>query len=107
VLDSILEARGKRFGLIVLADGFGRTTENYNKEVAKGVAVGVLTLGTVYTSPIKCGSTIHAMIVDAQNNDVAFYRVISDIGRHPLNDKVLKDQIFRMFNGYFYRVKVD
>ena len=53
VLDSILESRNQRFGLGVLAVGFGRRKGNYGGQIAKGVAVGVLTLGLFVPVPIK------------------------------------------------------
>lgn len=106
LIDSVLDARGKRYGLIIFAEGFARTSDNYTNQTMKGIGIGILTLGSYYTVPNKSGSTFHAMIVDAQNNNVAFYRFITEIEWHPLNEKVVKTQLFRLFNGYFYKVYV-
>ena len=53
VIDSVLEARNERFGLLAYNWGFTRTGSNYAGQIGKGVLIGVLTLGTVYTVPYK------------------------------------------------------
>ena len=44
-IDSILESRNQRFAMATIATGFGRKKGNYGGQVAKGIAVGILTLG--------------------------------------------------------------
>ncbi len=72
-LDKVLEANNTRFGLIVICTGFTRIKGNYGKEIAKGAALGILTLGMYYQTPVKAYSTIYAMIVDSKEDNVAFY----------------------------------
>jgi hypothetical protein len=100
-IDSLLELNGKRFGLLTVTSGFTREKGNYGKQVAKGAAMGILTLGMVYQTPIKSNSTIYAMIVDAKDNSVVFYRK-SMVEGEPLNKDVLSKQINKLFEGYFW-----
>ena len=47
VIDSILEARNERFGLLAYNWGFTRTGGNYAGETGQGVLIGVLAMGTM------------------------------------------------------------
>jgi hypothetical protein len=102
ILDSLLEEKGKRFGLLTITTGFTRTKRNYGGQMAKGVAMGVLTLGMFYQTPVKANSTIYAMIVDAQENNVAFFRKSALQDKEPLNEAVLKRQLQTLFENYFW-----
>ena len=99
VIDSLLEANGKRFGLLTVTSGFTREKGNYGKQVAKGAAVGLLTLGMAYQTPIKANSTVYAMIVDAQENNIAFYKK-SFVEADPLTKEVLTKQLNKLFESY-------
>ena len=85
-IDSILEARNKRFGSLAYSRGFVRTDDNYDREVGKGVAVGLLTLGTYFSLPYKCVTQGGIVIVDSQNNNIAFVSTES-FDYHPLKAK--------------------
>jgi hypothetical protein len=100
-LDSVLEASKTRFGLVVVANGFTRTKDNYSKEVAKAVATGIATMGLYSRVPIKANSSVYAIIVDSKENNVAFYRVNELKGKDPLDVVVLQDQYKKIFKGYF------
>ena len=101
-LDSLLEANQKRFGLITVTAGFTRVKGNYGGQVAKGIGLGILTLGMVTVSPRKSNSTIYAMIVDSQRNEIAFFRRTFIEDKDPFDDQILKRQIERLFEGYFW-----
>jgi hypothetical protein len=101
MLDSLLEERGKRFGLITVTTGFTRTKGNYGGQVAKGAAMGLLTLGMYYQTPIKANSTVYAMIVDAKENNIAFFRKSFLQDKEPLDKDVLTKQIQKIFENYF------
>lgn len=73
-IDSILDAENERFGLLALSTGFTRTTENYAAQIAKGIGIGILTLGTAVPVPYKEGSTLYLMVVDALNDNIAFFK---------------------------------
>jgi hypothetical protein len=72
ILDEILEANETRFGLINICAGFTRAKGNYGREIAKGAALGILTLGMYYQTTIKAYSTVYAMIVDSQEDNITF-----------------------------------
>lgn len=105
ILDKILEANDTRFGLIIICTGFTRLKGNYGKEIAKGAALGILTLGMYYQIPIKAYSTIYAMIVDSKEDNVAFYRKSFKQDLEPLDQEVLTNQYKKIFEGYFWTTK--
>lgn len=100
-LDSLLEKSGKRFGLITVATGLTRVKGNYGGQLAKGAAIGVLTLGMYNQTPIKASSTVYAMIVDSKDNNIAFYRKSYLQDKEPLDKDVLTKQIQKIFENYF------
>ena len=104
-LDKVLEANNTRFGLIVICTGFTRIKGNYGKEIAKGAALGILTLGMYYQTPVKAYSTIYAMIVDSKEDNVAFYRKSFKEDMEPLDQEVLTNQYKKIFEGYFWTKK--
>jgi len=104
-LDRVLELNSARFGLIVVCTGFTRVHGNYAKEIVKGAAMGILTLGMYYQTPIKAYSTIYAMIADSQENNIAFYRKSFLQNKEPLDQEVLKSQYKKIFEDYFWTKK--
>jgi hypothetical protein len=104
-LDKILETNETRFGLIVICTGFTRIKGNYGKQVVKGAALGILTLGMYYQTPVKAYSTIYAMIVDSKEDNVAFYRKSFKQDLEPLDQLVLTKQYKKIFDGYFLTTK--
>ena len=61
-LDEIIERTGNRYGMAVYSYGFSRTGGNYAAQIAKGLGLAILTLGSVYTVPYKDKSNIHIFI---------------------------------------------
>jgi len=96
-LDRVLELNSARFGLIVVCTGFTRVHGNYAKEIVKGAAMGILTLGMYYQTPIKAYSTIYAMIADSQENNIAFSRKSFLQNKDPLDQKVLNSPYKKIF----------
>jgi len=105
VLDKVLEANETRFGLVIVASGFTRVKGNYGKEIVKGAALGLLTLGMYYQTPVKANSIIYAMIVDSENNNVAFFRKSTLQDSEPLDEAILIRQFRKIFTGYFPEIK--
>jgi hypothetical protein len=101
-IDSILESRGRRFGLAVVATGFGRRKGNFGGQVAKGVAVGVLTLGMYAPVPVKSSIGQFAFIFDAERNDVTYYRRVLPEQKEPTDPIVVQRQFMELFRGYLY-----
>ena len=104
-LDKVLEANEARFGLITVATGFTRIKGNYGKEIVKGAALGLLTLGMYYQSPVKAYSTIYVMIADSKENNVAFFRKSYLQDKEPLDEAVLTKQFKDIFTDYFFTKK--
>lgn len=67
-IDSILEKNNQRFAMATIATGFGRKKDNYGGQVAKGVAVGILTLGMAVPTPVKSNLTLYTYIFDSEKN---------------------------------------
>ncbi len=101
LIDSLLEANGKRFGLLTITHGFTRTKGNYRGQIGKGVATGILTLGMFYTVPIKATTSVYALIADSKSNNLAFYQKSSVQDQEPLDSVYLARQTKYLFEGYF------
>lgn len=104
-IDSILKSNKQRFALATVATGFGRRKGNYGGQVAKGVAVGILTLGMYVPTPIKSNLTLHAFIFDSEKNEIAFYKRSIPLEKEPTDSEVINKQLIRLFEGYFYEKK--
>ncbi len=102
LIDSLLSIRDKRFGLIIVQNGFTRTKGNYGGQIAKGVGMGILTMGMFYQTPIKANSTIFALIVDRKNKNVAFYNKNRLQDKEPADKKNITKQIQKVFEKYFW-----
>jgi hypothetical protein len=107
VIDSLLESNNKRFGLITVSSGYTRTQSNYhNKQVmnAMGNATHLLTGGIFPHAPAKANkaySTLYVMIVDADQNNISFYRKSVNFSE-PIDYNVLVIQFRNIFQGYFF-----
>jgi hypothetical protein len=97
-IDSVMEANDQRFSLALIAVGFSRQKGNYGGQLAKGAVIGILTLGTYVSTPIKAKSTIHGLIFDSKNNTIALYKRTSN-EKEPLNINNLENQMeFILYN---------
>ncbi|OBX25897.1 hypothetical protein LX77_01612 [Gelidibacter algens] len=105
-IDSLMETNNQRFALSTVATGFGRRKGNYGGQVAKGLAVGILTLGMVVPSPIKSNLTLHAFIFDSEKNEIVFYKkLMPNKEKEPTDPEFIERQLTLLFNGYFYDKK--
>lgn len=100
---SSLKEHNKRFGLIVIQSGFTRAKGNFGGQVAKGIGLGILTMGMYVQSPIKSTSSIYAMIVDAQNDEIAFYNQSLLQEKEPTEKKIIEKQLNMIFENYFWK----
>lgn len=101
-IDSILEVRNQRFAMGIIGTGFGRKKGNYGGQVAKGVAVGVLTLGLFAPIPVKSNLTLYAIIVDSQKNEVTFYNNTNPIEKPPTDPINIEKQLYKLFESYLF-----
>lgn len=99
VIDSILEARNERFGLLAYNWGFTRTGGNYAGQIGKGVLIGVLTMGTMYTVPYKDMSKCGLIIVDGKYNNLA-YVATANRESNPLKAETYRKQIEDLLKKY-------
>ena len=111
LIDSLLESNGKRFGLIAVECGSVNSRWNYAKQTAKeitgtvviGLAISALTHSYFQPFPMshsnKSFSVLYVMIVDADLDNIAFYRK-SKQGGDPTDKNVLSDQLNEIFKGY-------
>ena len=103
-IDSILESRNERFGLLAYSRGFVRTDDNYDKEVEKGAAIALLTLGTYYRMPYQYVTHGGIVIVDSLNNNIAFVTDES-YKYHPLKAETYEKMMIglvRLFRKRYY-----
>lgn len=101
-IDSVLKNSNQRFALATVATGFGRRKGNYGGQVAKGAAVGILTLGMAIPTPIKSNLTLYAFIFDVQKNEIAYYKKSLPVEKEPTDKNAIEKQLIGLFNGYLY-----
>ena len=101
LIDSLVTANDKRFALIIIQSGFTRKKNNYGSQIAKGIGMGILTMGMYYQTPIKSRSIIYAMIVDNQNKSIAFYNKSILQDKEPTEKENIIKQLNRIFENYF------
>jgi hypothetical protein len=101
-IDSILKNNNQRFALATVATGFGRKKGNYRGQVAKGAAIGILTLGMAVPTPVKSNLTLHAFIFDAAKDEIAYYKKSMPVEKEPTDEQVIEKQLIKLFEGYFY-----
>ncbi len=97
---NFLEKENVNYALITFNSGFSREKGNYGGQLAKGAAIGILTLGMVVPVPMKANSTSITCIIDAQNKEIAFYRK-KTAELEPLKYKNLDQQFTSLLNSYF------
>lgn len=83
----------QRFALATVATGFGRRKGNYGGQVAKGAAVGILTLGMAVPTPIKSNLTLYAFIFDVQKNEIAYYKKSLPVEKEPTDENAIEKQL--------------
>jgi len=101
-LDSLLKKNNVNYALYVYQSGFTRSKNNYAGQIAKGVLIGVLTLGTVYTVPVKANSLLICCIIDGKNKNIAFYRKDLKQDLDPVNPNTTNSQVEDIFERYLY-----
>jgi hypothetical protein len=110
-LDSLIEASGARFGLLVYTEGMKRDMRGYAKEVVKGAFLGIVTaiisLGTVtyYSVPIASTAHIRVALLDGQEDRVVFYnRDTHEDENDPLDDRQMDRQLRRLLRNYLKKM---
>lgn len=94
-IDSILEANNERFGLLAYNWGFTKTSGNYDN----GAQIVIQTLGTVYTVPCLDMTRSDIVIVDSQNNNLAYVGKAHNTS-DPIKAQTYKKQIKDLLKEY-------
>jgi hypothetical protein len=96
----ILNKYNYNFALGSFHVGFTRSRRNYAIEIAKGIGIGILTLGLVVPTPIKSRSVLICFLVDKQNKNIAFYQ--KDMGQEwdPTDKKKINKQMTYLLMPY-------
>lgn len=102
LLDSLVEETGRRYGMALVATGFGRRRGNYGGQVAKSAAVGILTLGMYMPIPVRSNMTLYGVIVDAREDVVVFVDNAVPVERSPCSPSVVKGRLQVLFGGYLH-----
>ena len=98
-VDSILCSRNERFGVLAYNWGFTRSTGNYAGQIAKGIAIGILTMGSYYTVPYKDMTRNGLIIVDAKNHNLAYVATAARESS-PLEAKTYQKQLKDLLKKY-------
>ena len=108
VIDSVMEKNNTRFAVSVVAVGFGRRKGNYGGQVAKGIGVGILTLGMVTPVPIRSSLNLYGFIFDSKKDEVTYYnRQIPNKEVSPTDSESMEKLLLELFNGYLYEQEIN
>lgn len=102
-IDSILSNQDKRYVLFTLSSGFTRLKGNYGKQIAKGVGLGILTMGMYYQVPFKGNSMVASIMLDKETKKIVFYKKSYLQDQEPLKPKVLEKQIKHILKDILYK----
>ncbi len=105
IIDSVLKSNKQKFVLATVATGFGRRKGNYGGQIAKGVGIGVLTLGMYAPTPIKANTTLYAIIIDTEKNEIVYFCKGKSVEKSPTEREVLEKQYKNLFDGYLYNIQ--
>ncbi|PWJ57753.1 hypothetical protein CLV98_106225 [Dyadobacter jejuensis] len=100
-LDSLMEARDQRYAMAVIGAGFGRVKGNFRGQLAKGVGIGILTLGMYAPVPVKSNLSLFTLVIDAQENKVVYYRRSTPVEKSPTSTDVIHRELTGLLNKTF------
>jgi hypothetical protein len=101
-IDSIMKSTKQRFAMASVTTGFGRKKGNYGNQVAKGIGIGILTLGMYAPVPIKSSFSLFTIILDSERNEVVYYCKTLPIEKSPTDLKAIEKQYRTLYQGYIY-----
>ncbi len=101
-LVAVIDLYDQRFYLLTLSTGFTRRIGNYGGQIAKGVGIGILTLGMFAPIPVKANSGVRVMILDNQLGEIAYYKSSFNPEGEPLEEKTLSKHLKYLFKGYLW-----
>ena len=108
-IDRRLEAEGMRYGLILVSDGMDRDVRGYRKDIAVGVALGIVTGvvsallgggGYSYSAPYRNSSSIWAIVVDAEEDRIVFYDDSPEREISPLKKSGVRAQVSTLLKAF-------
>ena len=109
-LDTLIEASGERYALLLFTEGMTRDLKGYMKEavatavldIASAIVGGLLGSSVSYgASPRMAATHIHAVILDSQINRVVFFnRDFRDDETQPLNAEQVNRQLLRVMRNF-------
>lgn len=100
-LDSVMKANGQRFAFATAISGFDRRSGNYAGQVAKGVGIGILTLGMYAPVPYKSIVTLYGMILDREKGEAIFSNRTLPLEKSPTRKNVVEKQYKALLKPYF------
>jgi hypothetical protein len=107
-IETLLSDNGQRFGLILVQEGFTRSKGNYTKQALKGAGIGLATgvlFGVATTpTPVKASSTLHAIIVDNEEKNIAFFNS-STLQQEPMKKATIEKHLRKIFNKYLGNIE--
>lgn len=102
-VDSIMKSNKQRFAMVSITNGFGRRKGNYGNQIAKGIGVGILTLGMYVPVPIKSSFSLFTIILDSERNEVIYYCRTLPVEKSPTDIKAVNEQYRTLYKGYIYQ----
>ena len=104
VIESLMNTHQANYSIALYHEGFTRTKKNRNGEIAKTIAVPILTLGMIGYSSVQSFSTVDCFIFDNQRKNIAFYNT-NVTNQEPVETATAHHHIRQIFEGYFLEKK--
>lgn len=95
-IDSILEAKNERFGLLTYNWGLTQTSGNY----PSGSQIAINTMGKIYRIPCEDMTRSDIVIVDSQNNNLVYVATAHSSNCDPLNADTYRKQKVVLLKKY-------
>ncbi len=102
-IDEILASRNIDYAMFLWATGYTRTNSNFAGQIALGVAVAIISVGSVYYAPVKSVVNLKVIIIDRQNKNIAMYNHQYLQNYDPLKPRDMRIALKNLTHRYFYK----
>ncbi len=99
-VDSAMKSNGQRFAFATAVTGFDRRAGNYAGQIAKGIGVGILTLGMYTPVPYKSIISLYGMILDRETGEAIFSNRTLPYEKSPTNKKIVEKKYKALLKPY-------
>ncbi|MBO4844670.1 MAG: hypothetical protein J5490_08885 [Bacteroidales bacterium] len=96
----IIESTGHRYAMAVVSGGFTRNKKNYRRAVVRGLAISILSLGSVVTVPYKNVFNSTVVIFDTKTDQVIYYNPVDPRTMDPMDRSRVDNYLTALVSRY-------